>query len=236
MVAFDSGSVNAVAEALRILLVEDDTEVAELLQAFLTKNGFRCSVEADGLRAPARIVAEKPDLVVLDIVLPGKDGLTICREARADYRGPILMLTARGGEGDEIAGLDIGADDYVAKPVKPKALLARIRALLRRTREVDPSPEKVTVGALLVDSTKRIATIGGRAIDLSSAEFDLLWILVSNAGHVLPRDFLLERLRGESYNGIERSIDLRVSRLRQKIGDPNLIKTVRSVGYLFVRE
>lgn len=211
-----------------------------MLEAFLLKSGFVCSTEPDGLRAVSRITKESPDLVVLDVVLPGKDGLTICRDVRALYRGPILILTARGGEGDEIGALDIGADDYLAKPVKPRVLLARIHALLRRAGDGATVTTPVAAGSLLVDPAKRTATAAGRVLDLSTAEFDLLWLLVSHAGRILPREFLLEHLRGESYSGVERSIDVRISRLRQKIGDtsrdPRVIKTVRGVGYLFVKE
>ncbi|MEQ3762311.1 MAG: response regulator [Alcanivorax sp.] len=234
-------------ENWRILIVEDDERLAALTKDYLESNGLIVSVEGDGSRAIDRIKTEQPDLVVLDLMLPGEDGLAVCRIVRPYFKGPILMLTARTEDLDQVLGLEMGADDYVAKPVRPRVLLARIRALLRRvgdsgedlSEEVSPS-SRLTFGNLVVDSSMREAWLQGESIDLTSAEFDLLWLLSSNAGRVLTREEIFNQLRGIEYDGQDRSIDVRVSRIRPKVGDdpmnPKRIKTVRSKGYLFVKE
>ncbi|MCW1248281.1 winged helix-turn-helix domain-containing protein, partial [Pseudomonas sp. SAICEU22] len=182
-------------------------------------------------------------LVILDLMLPGEDGLSICRKVRERYDGPILMLTARTDDSDQIQGLDLGADDYVCKPVRPRLLLARIQALLRRSEPEPAVPAKqrrLEFGPLVVDDALREAWLLGNGIELTSAEFDLLWLLVSNAGRILSREEIFTALRGIGYDGQDRSIDVRISRIRPKIGDdpdhPRLIKTIRSKGYLFVPE
>nr|WP_301301050.1 response regulator [Pseudomonas kilonensis] len=225
------------------MIVEDDQRLAELTREYLESNGLRVAIEGDGAVAAARIIAEQPDLVVLDLMLPGEDGLSICRKVRGHYDGPILMLTARTDDTDQIQGLDLGADDYVCKPVRPRLLLARIQALLRRS-EPEPSaaqkPRRLQFGPLVVDDALREAWLQGDGIELTSAEFDLLWLLVSNAGRILSREEIFTALRGIGYDGQDRSIDVRISRIRPKIGDdpdhPRLIKTIRSKGYLFVPE
>jgi len=240
-------------EPWRILIVEDDERLADLTKEYLESNGLVVSVEANGAHAVDRIVNEKPDLVVLDLMLPGEDGLSICRKVRPKYNGPILMLTARTDDLDQVLGLEMGADDYMSKPVRPRVLLARIRALLRRINEhmdqmeSDAAKESSATNAtrlvfnnLTVDSSMREAWLNDESIDLTSAEFDLLWLLSSNAGSVLSREEIFTALRGIEYDGQDRSIDVRVSRIRPKIGDdpvhPRRIKTVRSKGYLFVKE
>ncbi|MDC9719413.1 MAG: response regulator [Gammaproteobacteria bacterium] len=237
-------------QATRVLIVEDDERLAELTREYLTNNGLSVSVEHNGAIAVGRIKKEQPDLVILDLMLPGEDGLGVCRLVRPEYAGPILMLTARTDELDQVVGLEIGADDYVCKPVAPRLLLARISALLRRSSKaaeasklsIDKAPEDVRYqfGSLTIDSTMRAAWLGEESIDLTSAEFDLLWLLVTHAGQVLSREEIFTALRGISYDGQDRSIDVRVSRIRPKIGDdplrPKRIKTVRSKGYLFVKE
>src|SRR5476651_2457667 len=230
-------------EAWQILIVEDDERLAELTRDYLESNGLRVAVESDGALAAARIIAEQPDLVILDLMLPGEDGLSICRSVRERYDGVILMLTARTDDLDQIQGLDLGADDYVCKPVRPRLLLARIRALLRRGEPLQGAEEKVRrlqFGPLLIDNALREAWLSGAGIELTSAEFDLLWLLVANAGRILSREEIFIALRGIGYDGQDRSIDVRISRIRPKIGDdpihPRLIKTVRSKGYLFVPE
>ncbi|MDH2273307.1 response regulator [Moraxella porci] len=226
----------------RILIVEDDERLAMLTQDYLRKNGLDVAIETDGTRAIRRIIAEQPDLVVLDVMLPGSDGLTVCREVRAQYQQPILMLTARTDDMDQVLGLEMGADDYVAKPAQPRVLLARIRALLRRsdTAPVESSPQRLEFGDLVIDNGGRSVTLNDELVDFTSAEYDLLWLLASNAGRILSREDIFERLRGIEYDGQDRSIDVRISRIRPKIGDdpenPKRIKTVRSKGYLFVKE
>lgn len=227
----------------RILIVEDDDRLATLTREYLENNGLQVSIEGDGSKAVDRILTERPDLVVLDLMLPGEDGVSICRRVRSHYNGQILMLTARTDDLDEVLGLEMGADDYVAKPVRPRVLLARIRALLRRgTVQVEEEPRErssLSFGALVVDNSMREAWLNDKSVDLTSAEFDLLWLLCSNAGRILSREEIFSQLRGIEYDGQDRSIDVRVSRIRPKIGDdpmhPRLIKTVRSKGYLFVK-
>ncbi len=234
-------------ENWRILIVEDDERLATLTKDYLESNGLTVAIEGDGGRAIERIKTEQPDLVVLDLMLPGEDGLAVCRIVRPYYKGPILMLTARTEDLDQVLGLEMGADDYVAKPVRPRVLLARIRALLRRVKDTpeemaaEPSSEnRLTFGNLVVDNAMREAWLDGKSIDLTSAEFDLLWLLSSSAGRVLTREEIFHQLRGIEYDGQDRSIDVRVSRIRPKVGDdpmnPKRIKTVRSKGYLFVKE
>lgn len=223
----------------RILIVEDDQRLADLTAEYLQANGFEVAVEGDGSRAVRRIIDSQPDLVILDLMLPGEDGLSICRRVRGQYAGPILMLTARSDELDQVQGLDQGADDYVCKPVRPRLLLARVQALLRRT-EAPERRQALTFGPLHIDNRLREAHLGGALVELTGAEFDLLWLLASNAGRVLSREQMFTALRGVGYDGQDRSIDVRVSKIRPKIGDdpvnPRLIKTLRSKGYLFVGE
>jgi two-component system response regulator RstA len=226
-----------------ILIVEDDERLASLTREYLENNGLTVAVVEDGDTAIERIRNEQPDLVVLDVMLPGTDGLTVCRQVRDSYHNPILMLTARTDDMDQVLGLEMGADDYVPKPVKPRVLLARIRALLRRVETDQQSAEtesRLEFGNLVIDNASREVTLDGEAVDLTSAEYDLLWLLASNAGTVLSRETIFEQLRGIQYDGQDRSIDVRVSRIRPKVGDdpdnPRRIKTVRSKGYLFVRD
>ncbi|WP_028241828.1 response regulator [Stutzerimonas azotifigens] len=232
-------------DSWQILIVEDDRRLAELTREYLEANGFGVVIEADGARAVGRIVAEQPDLVVLDLMLPGLDGLAVCREVRGRYDGPILMLTARADDMDQVLGLEMGADDYVCKPVRPRLLLARVRALLRRRESSEappaaPDSKRLQYGPLRIDSALREAWLRDRSIELTSAEFDLLWLLVSNPGRTLSREEIFGQLRGIEYDGQDRSIDVRISRIRPKIGDdpehPRLIKTIRGKGYLFVAE
>lgn len=226
----------------RVLIVEDDERLASLTQEYLIRNGLEVGVEADGTRAIRRIIEDQPDMVVLDIMLPGSDGLTVCREVRSQgYKQPILMLTARAEDMDQVLGLEMGADDYVSKPAQPRVLLARIRALLRRSDKVaEEVPSCLDFGELVIDNGARSVILGGKPVEFTSAEYDLLWLLASNAGRILSREDIFERLRGIEYDGQDRSIDVRISRIRPKIGDdpenPRRIKTVRSKGYLFVKE
>lgn len=221
-----------------LLYVEDDVSLSQMVSDFLQPNGFAVTTESRGDRAVERIVSENPEVVLLDINLPGADGISICREARQrKYDGPIIILSARGDEVDEVIGLEVGADDYLAKPVRPRALLTRLRMHLRRhvaTQRDDNDP--IRVGDLVVDEGRRLVTLGGNPLDLTTAEFDLLALLAKSAGQVLPRADIYEKIHGMKHDGIDRSIDLRISRLRKKLGDspsnPARIKSVRGVGYL----
>ncbi|WP_153559112.1 response regulator transcription factor [Roseimaritima sediminicola] len=229
-------------ESQRILLVEDDCELAGMVADFLSEHGFAVTIESDGLAAAQRIPAQTYDALVLDIGLPGLDGISVCRQVRSAFQGPILMLTARGDEIDEVVALEVGADDYMSKPVRPRALLARLRVHLRRVEQpaLGPPAARVVVNGLSVDPASRNVQVDGRSLDLTTAEFDLLWLLASRAGQVVDRQCLYQELHGLRYDGLDRSIDLRVSRLRKKIGDdpnhPSRIKSVRGVGYLLATE
>ena len=222
----------------RLMVVEDDVRLAKLTAEYLEANGHVVSVEHRGDRAVDRIWAERPELVILDLMLPGEDGLSICRRLRPRFGGPILMLTARSEELDQILGLEMGADDYVAKPVSPRLLLARVQALLRRGVAADA--DRIQVGSLVVDRAAREARVGASVLALTSAEFDLLWELASRAGEPLSREDLLRSLRGIAWDGVDRSVDVRVSQLRRKLaehpGHDERIKTVRGVGYQLVPE
>ncbi|MDB4837279.1 response regulator [Marinomonas sp.] len=232
-----------------ILIVEDDERLAQLTQEYLQKNGFIVDIEADGRKAISRIISEKPSLVILDLMLPSADGFTVCRSVREEYKGPILMLTARSDDVDQILGLEIGADDYVSKPAKPRVLLARVQSLLRRSTQFTEGggsiasaeeEQTLTFGPLMIDNSRRAAWLEKEEIELTSAEFDLLWLLSSNSGRILSREEIFSDLRGIEYDGQDRSVDVRISRIRSKIGDdpihPRRIKTIRSKGYLFVKE
>ncbi len=223
----------------RVLIVEDDSALAELSAEYLRAQGFETAHESRGDEADARAQAFNPDVVILDIGLPGLDGLSVCRQLRRWFSGPVLVLTARGDEADEVAGLEIGADDYVAKPVKPRVLLARLRALLRRHQGHRPSlgpQNQIQIGPLLVDAARRCVSLSGREVELTTSEFDLMWFLAQNVGEVMTRDAILQATRGIRYDGLDRSLDLSVSRLRKKLGiEPageKLIKSVRGVGYI----
>ena len=226
----------------RVLIVEDDERLASLTQEYLIRNGLEVGVEMDGNRDIRRIIEDQPDMVVLDLMLPGADGLSVCREVRAQgFQQPILMLTARTEDMDQVLGLEMGADDYVAKPVQPRVLLARIRALMRRSdKTIEDLQQRLDFGELVIDNGARAVILHGEPVEFTSAEYDLLWLLASNAGRILSREDIFERLRGIEYDGQDRSIDVRISRIRPKIGDdpenPRRIKTVRSKGYLFVKE
>jgi len=181
----------------------------------------------------------KPELVILDLMLPGKDGLAICRELRTTARTPVLILTAKGESIDQVLGLEMGADDYVVKPVEPRVLLARVEALLRRAKAApaEAREAKLVAGRLAIDAARRNATLDGRPVELTTGDFDILWLLASRAGSVVTRDEILRVVRGIDYDGLDRSIDARICRLRRKLeeagGAESMIKTVRLRGYLF---
>jgi two-component system phosphate regulon response regulator OmpR len=221
---------------IKLLVIDDDEALNALLTEYLGQFGFAVRTAAlpeDGLRA---LKTDPPDLVVLDVMLPGMDGLAVCRKIRETSGVPIVMLTARGGVMDRILGLEMGADDYLPKPFEPRELVARIQAVLRRG-SAPAADESLRAGALEVSRATCTARLHGRPLALTTAEFELLGLLMRNRGRVLSRDRILDELRGTDWESYDRSIDVLVSRLRQKLGDdprsPRLIKTVRGEGYLF---
>lgn len=222
----------------RILMIDDDVElnalVSEYLQRFAMQVHAVTSADA-GRRALRR---ELPDLLILDIMLPDTDGLTLCRELGAEYRLPIIMLSARGEVADRVLGLGVGADDYLAKPFEPRELVARIESVLRRSAAAEKSVGALSSDGLLVEAETRRVVLDGRLLDLTTMEFELLQVLMLSRGRVLTRNYLIERLRGLDADVYDRSIDMLISRLRDKLGDdsrsPRFIKTVRLTGYQFV--
>jgi two-component system, OmpR family, response regulator len=220
----------------RILVIEDDAEIRTLVQDYLQRQGFRVDVGDGGAALDRfRSVIGEPDLIVLDIMLPGEDGLSLCRRIRASSRVPILMLTARFEDVDRIVGLEMGADDYLGKPFNPRELAARIRAILRR-REPDPvARRRVAVGDIVIDLESRsVVHAKSGEIALTSAEFDLLECFITRPQRVLSREQLMDWTRGRRADPLDRTIDVQVSRLRKKIeaAEETLIKTVRNAGYM----
>ncbi len=230
----------------QILIVEDDRETRSLIARYLQANACSVSVAADGQEMDRRLSERRIDLVVLDVMLPGEDGLSLCRRIRATSQTPIIMLTARGEELDRIVGLEMGADDYMPKPFNPRELLARINAVLRRqaaalTAAVNPGSTRMTFLQWVIDIRLReLRNPQGARVALTSAEFDLLQAFCERPGRVLSRDNLLDLTQGRAAGSFERSIDVLVSRLRRKLeagpDNPAIIKTVRSGGYLFTPE
>ena len=236
----------------QLIVVEDDVELASLIQDYLTKHGFLVSVIGNGTEAAKAIIDQKPDIVLLDIMLPGMSGMDVCRTVRPHYTGPIIMLTALDEDMDQMLGLELGADDYIIKPVQPRLLLSRIRALLRRTQAPsalnestiegsNENPKKTTkddtiftIAELTICLTDRSVEQNGKVIELTTAEFELLLMLAREAGQIVERDLIIKQLRGLDYDGLDRSIDRRISRLRKKLqipGQQAVIKTVRGKGY-----
>jgi DNA-binding response OmpR family regulator len=224
-----------------ILLVEDDRRLAQLVKDFLEANEFIVYVEDHGNRVMRQVQSANPSIIILDIMLPGKNGLTLCQELRPNYQGPILMLTARDDDIDQVLGLEYGADDYVIKPVEPRVLLARIRALMRRYYQNDPrEQENITFDLLAIQTGARKVQLAGEEIHLSSHEYDLLLALVGQPGKILSREFLFNQIYNRPYDGLDRSIDVRVSQLRKKLLDnaenPTRIKTIWGRGYIFIAD
>ncbi|WP_437610903.1 two-component system response regulator RstA [Erwinia sp. V71] len=232
----------------KIVFVEDDQDVGELIAAYLGRHDIEVIVESRGDRAEQVIADAAPDLVMLDIMLPGKDGMTLCRDLRASSRwsGPIVLLTSLDSDMNHILSLEMGANDYILKTTPPAVLLARLRLHLRqaggasRSEEIAPArpaQQALRFGTLFIDPVNRLVVLSQENIALSTADFDLLWELATHAGQILHRDVLLKALRGVSYDGLDRSIDVAISRLRKKLHDsatePYRIKTVRNKGYLF---
>ncbi len=222
-----------------ILLVEDERAITEPLAEALEREGFNASVAGTAAEAMEKAGAQPPDLVLLDIGLPDGSGLDVCRELRQDSRVPIIMLTARGSEADRVAGLELGADDYIVKPFSAREVMARVRAVLRRAAPV-PSADgtaPITIGDLTLDSDKHEARLGGDPIELSRKEFELLRVLMESAGSVLTREALIDEVWDMNWFGSTKTLDVHISGLRKKLDDdpsnPRYIHTVRGVGFRF---
>lgn len=229
----------------KIVYVEDEPEVGQLIAAYLGKHDIEVVVEPRGDRTEDVVTRENPDLVLLDIMLPGKDGMTLCRDLRAKWDGPIVLLTSLDSDMNHILSLEMGANDYILKTTPPAVLLARLRLHLRQRASAEreaPAPsltphKAMRFGTLSIDPVNRQVMLSGELIALSTVDFDLLWELATHAGQIMDRDALLKNLRGVSYDGMDRSVDVAISRLRKKLQDsatePYRIKTVRNKGYLF---
>ena len=224
-----------------LLMIDDDEKLVALTREYLEPHGFELAAAHDGNEGVEAALSTEPALVILDLMLPGMGGLEVCQRVRQSSRVPILMLTARGDETDRIVGLEMGADDYLPKPFNPRELLARIRAILRRSdgEEAAETSSILRTGPLVVDIGSRTVTVRGQKVDLTTAEFEILRALASSVGRVLTRDQLLQRVHGEGWAAYDRSVDVHISRIRQKIEEdprrPALLKTVRGVGYQLVR-
>ena len=223
--------------ASRVLLIDDDVRLPDLLRSYLEQNGVALSHAPDGARGLIMLEQGAYDAVLLDVMMPGMDGLEVCRKIRGKSNVPVIMLTARGDETDRVVGLELGADDYVGKPFSPRELLARLRAVLRRSRP-EVMSEQLSTGDIVVDVPARTATLKGALVDLTGIEFDILVALVRRAGRVVPRDALLSEAGRSDVVVGERTVDVHISHLRQKLNDdpPRLIKTVRGVGYVLTKD
>jgi len=221
-----------------ILVVEDDPDIAELIRHYLEKSGHAVQVLGSGGAVLAKVRGERPDLIVLDLMLPGLDGLMVCQALRSDPLTaaiPIIMVTARGDEADRIAGLELGADDYVTKPFSAKELAARVSALLRRTQRLDPAEPVVRYRTITIDSARHVVTVDGREVRLTAKEFLLLLYLVQHRGRVLSRDLLLTDVWGYQYTGGTRTVDVHIRRLREKVPVlTDAIETIKQFGYKLV--
>ena len=222
-----------------ILIVEDDTELQQWIADYLTGKGFSCSCTENGKEAVKLISDTQPDVVLLDGALPELDGFEVCKAVRAFYKGAIIMITARDEEIDEVLGLEVGADDYLIKPIRARALLTRIQKLLEK-KEAVVSSKTLTFNNLVIDPHSQSVFLSGVDVKVTSKEFEVLWVLASHPGEIVTRDTLLQELRGYEFDGLDRSIDLRISRIRKKLedrtDDPYRIKTIWGKGYLFVKD
>lgn len=230
---------------VNLLLVEDDCRLAQLIKDYIEPQGFRVTIQHRGDTAVETFDPKLTEIVILDLMLPGLDGLQVCQQIRKHFAGPILILTAKNSDIDQVMGLELGADDFVSKPVEPAVLLARLRALIRRVQSNQTSPstpsqmdQMLNFGQLSIDSREHQVKLDQNIIELTTQEFDLLWLLATNAGEILSRDTIFSRIRGIEYDGLDRSVDVRISHLRRKLGDhgdqPKRLKTVWGKGYLFV--
>ena len=222
----------------KVLLIDDDRKHSELMQAYFKRYGINLLCAYDSIEGFKLLVREEPDLLLLDVMLPGKDGFEICREVRKSSNIPIIMLTARGDVIDRVSGLELGADDYVGKPFEPRELVARVQATLRRSEIAGPSVGQLSFEGLTIETETRTVQVDGETVDLTSMEFELLLILARRHGRKLSRDDILSELRGIDAAILTRSVDIMVSRLRQKLGDsvkpPRFIQTIWGRGYSFV--
>ncbi|AKV00290.1 Phosphate regulon transcriptional regulatory protein PhoB (SphR) [Labilithrix luteola] len=233
-----SSSVAPASPSISVVYIEDDLKLARLTEQYLTSNGVQVSVYSEPRAGIAAGVRERPDVVLLDLMLPEMDGLEVCRQLRAKVATSIIMVTARGQEVDRVLGLETGADDYIAKPFSPRELLARIRAQARRSRGQTRPQEEIVVGPLRIDLATRTVMLDDTEMSLTTYEFELLRVLAERPGRVLSREHLIESVRGSADEAFDRSVDVRISRLRQKLGDnprhARLLKTIRGVGYTLV--
>jgi len=223
--------------AALILVVDDEPKIVRLARDYLEKNGFRVVSAGDGPSALAMARRERPDLIVLDLLLPGMDGREVCRVLRAESDVPVIILTALSEESDQVAGLELGADDYIVKPFSPRALVARVRALLRRAQGGVRAPAVIRVGGLEVDTARHTATLKGVPLHLTPSEFDLLVLLARHPGQTLTRQQLMDDLYGAMAAGVDRSVDSHIKNLRRKLGaasQARFIETVYGVGYRFL--
>lgn len=222
----------------KVLIIDDDRKHSELLRAYFKRFGINLVCAYDAEEGFRKLRREEPDLLLLDIMLPGKDGFEICRELRKTSNIPVIMLTARGDVIDRVSGLELGADDYIGKPFEPRELVARVQAILRRTEGAGSTVGKLTFRGLTIDTETRSVTVDGNAVELTSMEYELLLILARRHGRKLSRDDILSELRGIDAAILTRSVDIMVSRLRQKLGDqvkpPRFIQTIWGRGYSFV--
>ena len=222
------------AEAGTVVVVEDDPHIADLVDLYLRREGFRVLLAGDGEQGLAISVREDPCIVILDVGLPGaRDGFDVCREIRTRSTVPVLFLTARDDEMDRVLGLELGADDYLVKPFSPRELVARVRAILRRTREGPAPQDVITLGEVEVDLRRREARLAGEVVALTTREFDLLAFLAKNVGLALTRQQLLDGVWGTDWYGDERTVDVHVAQLRKKLGPDLPLATVWGVGYRF---
>jgi DNA-binding response OmpR family regulator len=239
--ALDANGISKSKERLSVVYIEDDAKIGKLFAKYLESHGVSVTLAEDGPKGLAAVLRERPDVVLLDLMLPGMDGVEVCRQIRARASMPILMVTARAEEADRVLGLEGGADDYVVKPFSSRELLARIRANVRRAEgRVGPKAEEVRVGGLTLDSGAMRATLDGNDLALTTYEFMLLFSLAERAGRVMSREQLVDLVRGSPDEAFDRSIDVHISHLRQKLGDdpknPRLLKTVRGLGYMLAAE
>ncbi|MCF2948749.1 response regulator [Paraglaciecola aquimarina] len=227
----------------KVLLVEDDERLSALVCKFLQENDFQVKTLIDGENLNAEVKSFAPDIILLDIMLPGDNGFTLCKKIRPHFAGPLLFMTAKNDDFDQVLGLEIGADDYIIKPVEPRVLLARINALLRRSTEPVQSSshkEQLIFGKLVIDRSTRTAILAGTDVMLTSHEFDMLWKLAETPSQLVERETLYTELIGREYDGLDRSADVRISRLRKKLLDnsqhPYRIKTIWGKGFFFVAD